>query len=93
MFNPISKKFEGSLLKLPSTDYKESEILLLNNIPTNKKLKSIKNGIQVIKKEVQNLNYSNQKNSISNSTNSNDSSSESINENDIPKKELLKKYF
>ena len=93
MFNPISKKFEGSLLKLPSRDYKESEILLLNNIPTNKKLKSIKNGIQVIKKEVQNLNYSNQKNSSSNSTNSNDSSSESINENDIPKKELLKKYF
>ena len=93
MFNPISKKFEGSLLKLPSTDYKESEILLLNNIPTNKKLKSIKNGLQVIKKEVQNLNYSNQKNSFSNSTNSNDSSSESINENDIPKKELLKKYF
>ncbi len=93
MINPKSKQFEGSSLKLPSTDYKESEILLLNNIPTNKKLKSIKNGPQVIKKEVQNLNYSNKANSLSKSSNSNDSSSESISEKDITIKNVLQKYF
>ena len=93
MINPKSKQFEGSSLKLPSTDYKESEILLLNNIPTNKKLKSIKNGPQVIKKEVQNLNYSNKINSLPNNSDSNESSYDSKNEKDIPTKKVLKQYY
>ena len=93
MIIPKSKQFEGSDLKLPSTDYKESEMLLLNNNQTTKKLKNIKNGPQVIKKEVQNLNYSNKANSLSKSSNSNDSSSESISEKDITIKNVLQKYF